>query len=656
MNQLDSFFRPRSVAVVGASHDPAKLGHVLLKNVLDYGFQGEVFPVNPAGGTILGRRAYPSLRDVPAKPDLVLLSVPNRAVPPAVRDAAARGARGAVILASGFGEMGGDGTRLQKAVGRAGLRVVGPNCMGVYHLPGRLNATYFWDLPRREGNVAFISQSGAYGGMLFGELRRRAMGLSTFLSIGNQADVTHADALEHLARDRTCEVVGLFIEGIRDGRRFFEACRALARRKAVVAMKVGRTAAGRRAALSHTGSMTGDFEVCRAALVQAGAYVARDTDEFFDALAAFSAHPRGLPAGGLGIVTISGGPSVAAADACEEARVAVPELSEATQARVRALVPEFGATRNPVDMTPQMDPSRMGACVKAVAEDPQVRALLAINVGLDRSPFADAFIASGKPVVACVIDAPQIAARLADANIPIFPTPERAVRAISALVRGPAAVSPAPAPAEPRQALDEHASKRLLARAGIPVCREEAAASIEAVRRAAARLGYPVVLKALGAGPHKSDRGGVHVGLAGEPQLAAAYRDLVRRFGPRVLVQEQLAGDHEVLLGARRDPTFGPVVLFGSGGIWTEHVRDISLRVGPITPAVAREMIAETRAGERLRGLRGTAAGDVDALSRMLVALSRFLERTPRVVEIDLNPVITGGSRTAAVDALIVTK
>ncbi len=689
---LDALLRPASIAVVGASRDPAKLGHVLLKNVLDYGFTGRVFPVNPSGGEVLGLPVHASIGDLPEAPDLVLLSIPNRHVPGVLREAASKGARAAVVLSSGFGEMGGEGASLQDEVRASGLRILGPNCMGVYNRPAKLNATYFWELPRTEGRVAFISQSGAYGGMTFREMGRRGVGVSTFVSIGNQADVTHADVLEHLAGDEETEVVALFIEEVRDGKRFLDACRRAARTKAVVAFKVGRTSAGRRAAQSHTGSMAGDAEVCRAALRQAGAFVARETDEFFDALAAYAAYPKGLRrGGGLAIVTISGGPCVAAADACEEAGVAVPELSARTQARVKALIPEFGAPRNPVDMTPQMDPERMPECVEAVAGDPRIKALLAINVGLDRPGFADAFtrLRGRLPVVAFTVDAPEIAKRFGEAKVPVFSTPERAVRALAALGRGCGREIQIPNPrsqrnpksqpqhgipvlgigislgsgirdldlaAPPLQVLDERESKRLLAEAGVPVCREAVATTLAAAGKAAGRLGYPVVLKALGAGAHKSDVGGVRVGLRDRRELASTWKDLTRKFGPSILVQEMVRGDHEVLIGARLDPTFGPVVVFGSGGVWTEQARDVSLRVCPVTRREAAEMIAETRAGERLAGMRGTAPGDVPALTAILVSLSRWMVKHADVVEVDLNPVITGGPRTAAVDALVVRR
>ncbi|MEK7468668.1 MAG: acetate--CoA ligase family protein [Planctomycetota bacterium] len=650
---LDPLFRPRSIAVVGASRDPAKLGHVLLKNVLDYGFEGEVFPVNPSGGEILGRTVFPDVRSLPVAPDLVLLSIPNRCVPGAIRDAAARGSKAAVILASGFGEMGGDGKALQEEVRKSGLRLLGPNCMGVYNLPGRLNATYFWELPRREGNLAFVSQSGAYGGLLFGELRRRSIGVSVFASIGNQADITHADVMDWLESDPRTEVVGLFVEEIKDGPRFLETCRRLCRTKAVVAFKVGRTVAGRRAAQSHTGSMAGDGDVVRAALRQAGAVVARDTDEFFDALAAYSAYPKGLSVGkGLAVVTISGGPCVAAADAAEEAGVWMPELGPGTQTALKALVPEFGALRNPVDMTPQCDPERFPAAVAAVASDPQIGALLAINVGLDRLQFGAAFAqAKAKvPVLAFTLDVPLIQKAFTDAGIPVFPTPERAVRAFALLNRGASQPAEPAAPAAGRAA-DPYESAKLLENAGIPMCRQATASSLAEARRLLRRFGGTVALKALHAGPHKSGRGGVFLGVT-EKTLAAAWKKLERAFGAGAVVQEMLPpGGHELLIGARRDPTFGPVVMFGSGGIWTEQTRDVALRVGAVTAAEARSMIAETKAGARLAARLPEA---IPAVARAIAALARWMKRHPDVLEVDANPVIASAKSLKGVDALVI--
>ncbi|MBI2920801.1 MAG: acetate--CoA ligase family protein [Planctomycetes bacterium] len=651
---LDPLFHPRSVAVVGASRDPSKLGHVLLKNVLDYGFVGNVYPVNPQGGEILKRSVYTDLRSLPQAPDLVLLSIPNRAVPGAIRDAAARGAKAAVILASGFGEMGGDGAALQEEVRASGLRILGPNCMGVYNLPGHLNATYFWELPRREGNLAFVSQSGAYGGLLFGELRRRAIGVSVFASIGNQADITHADVMEWLEDDPRTRVVGLFVEEIKNGPRFFETCRRLASRRAVVALKVGRTGAGKRAAQSHTGSMAGDGEVVRAALRQAGVVVARDTDEFFDALAAYSAYPRGISVSkGLAIVTISGGPCVAAADAADEAGVPVPELRPETQAAVRALVPEFGALTNPDDMTPQCDPERFPGCVEAIAADPQVGALLAINVGLDRERFGAAFAQAKSriPVLGFVADVPMIQTAFAEAGIPMFPTPERAVRAFALLNRGAKKVAEKPAVPAAGRALDPYESSELLEKAGIPRCRQAAVASLAEARIAARRFRFPVVLKALHAGPHKSRRGGVVLNVT-EKSLPAAWRAISGAFGPAAVVQEMLpAGGHELLLGARRDPVFGPVVMFGGGGVWTELSRDVAIRIGRIARSEARSMIAETNAGRRL-ALRLPKA--ISAVAAALVSLAKWMERHPQVLEVDANPVIASEMGLTAVDALVI--
>jgi len=525
--------------------------------------------------------------------------------------------------------------------------------MGVYNLPDHLNATYFWELPRRPGNLAFVSHSGAYGGLLFGELRRRAIGISTFASIGNQADITHADVMEYLEGDPRTEVVGLFVEEIKDGKRFLESCRRLAKSKAVVAFKVGRSGAGKRAAQSHTGSMAGDYEVVRAAMRQAGVVVARETDEFFDALAAFSAYPRGLSVGkGLAIMTISGGPCVAAADATDDAGVWAPELKPETQAKVKALVPEFGALRNPVDMTPQCNPENFPACVEAVASDPQIGALLAINVGLDRAQFGAAFAqAKAKcPVLGFVLDVPMIEKAFTEAGIPMFPTPERAVRAFALLNRGRSR-PPAPAVgAMHGKALNPFESAKLLTKAGIPMCRQTTVASVAEARSAGRKFGWPVALKALNAGPHKSRRGGVELNVT-EKTLPAAWKRIAGAFGSAAVVQEMVPGGQELLLGAHRDPVFGPVVMFGGGGVWTELTRDVAIHVGAITAAEAKTLIAETKAGARLAA---KLPGALPLVAKAIVSLSRWMSKSPQVLEVDANPVLAFPRRIVGVDALAI--
>ncbi len=439
---LAPLFAPASVAVYGASRDPTKLGHVLLRNVLQGGSPRRVVAVNPEAREILGVPAVPAL-DEPV--DLALVSVPAESAPDAVAQAASVGCRVAVVLSSGFAETGPEGRALQDrlvAVAReAGMRLVGPNCMGVVSRRGDpwLNASYFWDVPRRPGGVSFASQSGALGGMFLAEVRRGRFGIARFASLGNAADVTETDVLEYLADDPLTTVIGVFAEAIRGGRRFVEAARRAGERKPVVVLLGGRGRAGARAAVGHTGSLVGAHGAARAALARAGAVEAPDTEGFFGALAALSAYPAGVRGRRVAIVTVSGGPGVLAADAAEAAGLELPEPAPGTRERLAALVPPFAALRNPIDLTPQCRPDRFPAAIGAVFDDPAFDGVIGIDCGLDVEGFglgmAAAAERTGKPAAAFVLDAPAVAAALEAGGVPLFPSPEAAVAGWAALVR-----------------------------------------------------------------------------------------------------------------------------------------------------------------------------------------------------------------------------
>ena len=438
MAPVDAIFEPRSVAVFGASRDERKLGHTLLRNVLTGGFAGRVVPVNPAGGRILGVEAVPAL-DGPV--DLALISVPAAVAELAVADAARAGCLAAIVLASGFGETGPAGKAVEaglvETARAAGMRLVGPNCMGVVsHGPdGWFNGSYFWQTPKLAGGVSMVSQSGAYGGMFFAEARSRRLGVARFLSVGNSVDVTETDALEWLALDPATHVIGLFAEAFTDGRRFVataERCR-----KPIVALKAGKGLAGTRAAASHTGSMAGRHAAVQAAFARAAVTEATTSDEFFDALQALAAGR--LAAGrGVALLTISGGPGVLASDRAESLGLRVPPPSDATIRRVRELAPDFAAAGNPIDLTPQCAPANFPAAIQAVFEDPTYQGVVVINCGLDIAEFGQGVVtaqrSTGKPVTAFVLDVPGIEAQLEEAGIPILPSPERAVAAYAALV------------------------------------------------------------------------------------------------------------------------------------------------------------------------------------------------------------------------------
>lgn len=674
MSGLDPLFAPRSVAVLGVSRNPAKLGFRLLQNLKASGFPGPVYPVNPSGEPILG---YPTLAAVEALPegvDLALISLPAPAVAAAVKALAARRARSAIVLSSGFGEVDEEGKRVQAellATARAaGLRLVGPNCMGVYSAPARLNGTYFWDLPSVPGGIGIVSQSGAYGGLIFRHLGGRGLGVARFLSIGNQADVDIAEVLEFLADDPVTTLVACFIEALGDGRRFVEAAGRATIRKPVVVLKGGRSEAGRRAAGSHTGSLAGTYDVYRAACRRSSVVLAEETEEFFDAIEALAVVGARRPqAPRVAIITVSGGPSVVAADCAERSGLTVPPLGGEAQARLRALLPPFAAVSNPVDLTPQVEPALIAEAARVVLDQPDVAGAVALDVGLDIGQFADGLIAAGratgKPVVAFAADAPGVSERFRTGGVPVLPSPERAVRAWRALWQA----VPRPAPAwPPRRALPSDVerglaatggrlpyalARRALAAYGVTFARDAVVATPDEAAAAAERLGFPVALKADLA--HKTEAGGVRLGLADAAALRHGFHDLKSRTGAeRFVVQEQVPAGVEVLVGARRDDVFGPVVVVGTGGVLTEVIRDVSVRLAPVDAGEARQMLREGARERLLAGPRGLPVCEDPPLVATVLAVSGLICGEPRIVEVDLNPVIAAGAAAVAVDALVI--
>ncbi len=678
MTSLAPLWSPRSVAVLGVSRNPAKLGHRLLKNVLDGGFAGSVFPVNPSGEPILGLPTVSKVADLPPDIDLALVSLPGPEVLSAVKGLAVHRVKVAVILSSGFGEVGAEGRQLQAelsaAAAESGMRLVGPNCMGVFSNPGRLNGTYFWDLPRTAGGISVVSQSGAYGGLIIRRLGSLGLGLSKFLSIGNQVDLEIADLLDDLAEDPETTLIAAFIESVRDGKRFVEAARRATRHKPVVVLKGGRTEAGQRAAGSHTGAMAGTFEVYKAAFRKAGVVACVETEEFFDAIQCLAAHRRTRPRGrGVAIVTVSGGPSVIAADTAEALGLGVPPLPQSARQRLGKLLPSFAALGNPVDLTPQVDPAHIAEAAGVVLSQAKIAGAIAINVGLDLPEFADGLIqasrSAGKPLVACAVDVPALAEKFKAAGVPVYPTPERAVRAYRALTlteQGrdlPAPSKPPRVPAALRRVLETgrgplpyHAARKVLAAYGVLFCLEGRAASPAEALRVAKRIGYPVVVKAERPGLlHKTEAQAVKVDVRTPGDLQAACREMMKRLGPGpFLIQQQVKGGVELLVGGKRDATFGPVVVCGTGGILAEALGDVSLCLAPLGPAEAGEMLKEGLKGRLLQGVRGIPPCDPEPLVRILLAVGRLLTDHPRIQELDLNPIIVSGRRALAVDALLI--
>ncbi|MEM1313955.1 MAG: acetate--CoA ligase family protein, partial [Pseudomonadota bacterium] len=680
----EAMMRPRAVAVVGASSDPTRIGGRPIAFMQRFGFAGEILPVNPRRDEIQGLKAHPTLSALDREIDLAILATPASDVPQALEDAADRGARAAVIFSSGFAEVGPDGAAMQDRIARIaearGLAVVGPNSLGTYDAGGATAAfASFLDLaPPRPGPLAILSQSGAYGAHVALLAAERGVAASRWIATGNEASLGATEFIDHFADDPELRVLGVYSEGVRDGRVFCAAVRrARDNGKSVVLMKVGRTAAGEAAAASHTASLAGDDAVFDAAAAEAGALRADRTDHFIDLLYGLA---RKGPIRGrkLGVVTISGGAGVLMADAATDAGLTLPPMPEASQARLKARCP-FGAPVNPVDITAQAinDMGLVTEHLKAMFAEGGYDAVGGFFLNWARNPvlgpkMAEA-IAEGvagfedRVLALSGVFPPEAAAPYEAAGALIFEDPTACINAVAAMARAgeaPPRDLPALPPADdaPLGSLDEAACKALLGDAGVPMAPERVCASPEEVGQAAAAFDGPVALKILSPDlAHKTEVGGVRLGVpAAEAEAAARAMDAAvaaaapeaRRAG--FLVAPMLSGVAELIVGARVDPVFGPVVLVGLGGVFAEVMADTALRLAPVDAATAETMIRSLKGFALLDGARGRPKADVAAAAEAVAALSRFAAaRRGTVASVEVNPLLVRERGAVALDAAI---
>jgi acyl-CoA synthetase (NDP forming) len=680
---LAAVFSPRRIALVGASDRPGSVGRLLWDNLAD--FPGEVVPVGPAA-TVGGVPAYADLRAVPGQVDLAVIATPAATVPGIVRAAADAGVRAVVVLSAGFAETGPDGAKLQDeavAAARAGgVRLVGPNCFGIQNASLPLNASIAAGAPRAGGGVSIVTQSGSYGMAVHTLGQDEALRVAKVYAAGNKADITDAELLAYLRDDPETTVICLLLESITDARQFFvEACRTTVV-KPVIAVVGGRTGAGQRAALSHTAALATDDAVRDAALRQAGVVRVRTGLQALDAARALSGQPA--PRGPrVAVVTNSGGTGVELADLLADEGLEVPELSASLQAELRALLPGYASARNPVDMTPtwslfaQLYPATIELLARSGEVDVVVPVLLqraasaAVTVAVRDAVARLRDDGVPVPVYVCWV-APRAAeghtSVLQEAGVPCFPWPERTARAVGVAVRcgiqtgrprlgqvAQASAVPPPARSAPRTALlpsewlAADAARSLLAEAGIPVIETVVCGDAEAAVVAAGRVGYPVVLKVDHPSlTHKSDVGGVRLGLASSDAVRSAAADLLGLAdGAAVLVQPQREGI-ELLVGGVRDPEFGAVVMAGFGGVLVETRRDVQLAVAPVDVAQAAVMLKSLRGGAVLGGVRGGA--DVAAVAAVIARVGDLMVGHPEISELDLNPVLASATGCVAVD------
>jgi len=701
MNSLDGILRPRSVAVIGASSQPNTVGWNILDNLLRHGFNGPVYPVNPNATSVHSVHAWPSIEAVPEPVDLAVVVVPKQHVIGVAEACVKNGVKGLVVISAGFGEVGGEGierqTRLATLLREAGIRMVGPNCLGVLNTDPEisLNATFAPVMPPR-GPVGFISQSGAMGVSILEHACRLGIGISTFASVGNRADVSGNDLLEVWRDDPETRVILMYLESFGNPSRFVEICREITRTKPVCIVKSGRTGAGQRAAASHTGALAGTELATDALIAQAGALRVPTVAALFDVAQAFANQP--LPRGNrVAIVTNAGGPGIIAADAAETYGLDVCELSTATQEKLRTRLPDEASVRNPVDMIASADATTFEHALDRVLEDPGVDAAIAAFVPPLGIQVRDVAAAIGraherqidKPVLAVLMSTEGESAIPARAGaVPAYLFPESATRTLAAMwhqqriTERPVGVELTldcdddavealidETLAAGRTMLTEYDAMRLLDHAGVPVVPWRYAYADgetplpRAAANAATTLGFPVAVKIVSPQVvHKSDVGGVALELGTAETVERAVADMLRRVTEKlgadvdvegVLVQRMAGKGTETIVGMTRVPRVGPLVMFGMGGIFVEVMKDVVLRLAPLRDTDAVKMVAGVKLHRLLEGVRGQPPRDLAALHDVILRVGQLAVRHPRLLEMDINPLLSTPDGAVAVDARV---
>jgi acetyl coenzyme A synthetase (ADP forming)-like protein len=679
-------FAPRSIAVIGASRRVGQLGREVVHNLRASGFTGELFAINPHADEIDGVRAYASLRDTNAHVDLAIIAVPSELVEAALDDCIANHVAAVVVISAGFGEVGEEGWRREAAlvekIRAAGIRMVGPNCMGVINTDPavRMHGTFSSVFPPA-GNVAMSSQSGALGLAVLDYARSLNIGFSTFISVGNKADVSGNDLIQYWAEDPKTDVILLYLESFGNPRKFGDIARRVGRTKPIVAVKAGRSAAGAKAASSHTGALATSDAIVDDLFRQAGIIRTGTLEEMFDVAALLANQP--LPKGRrVAVLTNAGGPGILAADACEANGLELAQLGDETVAALRSFLPPAASVGNPIDMIASASPAQYRRSLELLLADPAVDAVVVIYIpvlpieapGVATAIREGAIASQGKTILATFMSAAGVPASLAP--VPSFAFPERAVNALAMVTRY-AEWRAKPAGTYVPFGFDEAQLRSLvdaacatggrwlhplevnavLHTAGIGAATTVFASSPDAAGEAAASLGFPVALKAYGpALLHKSDVGGVRLGLAHEYAVVTAYEELASSLGDAmtgVLVQPMVSGGVEMMLGATWQESFGHVIAAGAGGTLVELLGDVSFRIHPLTDRDAREMLEEVRCTKLLAGYRGSKPADAPALHDAILRLSALLDVCPEIREIDLNPLKVMEHGVCAVDARI---
>ena len=693
---LEPFYCPTSVAVIGASQDDTKLGHAVLKNLLECGYQGQVHAVNTKGGEILGVRAYPTIKEVPGEVELAVIVVPERFVGQVLEECGQKGVEGVVVITSGFREVGGEGLEKEKAlvdiIQRYNMRMLGPNCLGVIDTVCPLNASFARGMPET-GQIAMMSQSGALLLAIHDWAIGEGIGFSRFVSLGNKADIDETDLLQLWDDDPHSKVIVAYLEGIADGPEFMRIAQHVGTETPIVAIKAGTSDAGARAVSSHTGTLAGSEMAYEAAFKQAGITRADSVEELFQYALAFAQAPA-AKGDRIAVVSNAGGAAIMATDALDRAKLRLASFQSETIRLLQAELPPGSNALNPVDVRGDADAERYRFALDAVLRDPEVDGVIAILIPqavtkVDETAhiIADLVHAHHKPVLCCFMgkNLAQIGVQiLRDAEVPNYSYPEPAVEAMRALVerqrwlaKPPRSVERfdvdedqvrqafAAARSEGRLKVGDAEARQIMRAYDLTIPKSELARDPEEAVAMAEAIGYPVALKI--ASPdilHKTDIGGVKLNLRNATEVRDAF-DLVmyraRRFMPEAniwgaLVQEMVPPGKEVIIGVNRDPQFGPLLLLGLGGIYVEVLKDVSFRIAPIARWEAEEMIGELRTAPLLRGVRGEHPADLDSIVDCMLRVSQLAVDFPEIVELDINPLMVHeqGKGAVALDMRVV--
>ena len=690
---LEHFFSPKTVAVVGASREEGKVGHDLLKNLVKHGYKGKIYPVNPHADNILGIKTYPVIKKISDKIDLAIIVVPAPYVGKAVDECIEIGIDSIIVISAGFKESGIDGAarerELYQKIKQHSIRMLGPNCLGLIDTQSGLNASFAADMPE-SGNIAFFSQSGALCTSILDWAVNECVGFSKFISMGNKTDIDEVDLIKAIENDANTKVVLVYLEGVKNGAEFINAAKKITKTKPMIVVKSGGTTAGAKAASSHTGTLAGAENAFDAAFKQSGILRAVTIEELFDYARIFSFQQ--LPKGQhIALITNAGGPGIIAADAVERSKLKMASFTKDTIDTLRSFLPAMANVYNPVDVLGDAKADRYKFVIEKVVEDPNVDIVLIIltpqamtEIEKTAEVITEISNHTDKPIVTSFMGGKRIENSLkimCQRKVPNYSFPERAVSAIEAIYKytlwqkRPASKTKifdvqrenvasffGKMKQTGRQHLNEEEARQVISAYGFRVPKSILAGSETEAVKAAEEIGYPVVIKI--SSPdilHKSDFGGVRIGIKNESEVRTCFCDIIqkaRRLMPDaeikgVLVQQMITGGKEVILGMSRDPQFGPLLMFGLGGIYIEILKDVSFRIAPIGLSEAEEMIQEIRSFPLLKGARGERPVDINTVVDNILRLSQLVTDFPEIIEMDINPLIVfpEGGGTMALDA-----